>query len=192
MFTLPELPYAYNALEPVIDEKTMTIHHTKHHQWYTDKLNKAIEWTSYEGQTIEEILSEWTNLPDGIRNNGWGYHNHILFWESMTPWGSEISSVFESKLTEAFGSVKEFKNAFEQSAGSRFGSGWARLVDDTGTLKVTSTANQDSPLMFGMTPLLWLDVWEHAYYLNYQNRRGEYVSKFWDVVNWEAVEKRIS
>jgi Fe-Mn family superoxide dismutase len=169
----------------------MEIHYTKHHAGYTKKLNVAIEWTSFEGQSIEDILSHGWSLSDAIINNGWGFHNHTLFWESMIPWGKSLTHNFKLKLAEAFGSVEEFKTAFEDAAKSRFGSGWAWLVSENGTLKVISTPNQDSPLMQWMTPLLGLDVWEHAYYLQYQNRRPDYVEGFWSIVNWEVVESRM-
>ena len=184
---LPPLPYDYNALEPHIDAKTMEIHHTKHHQGYTDKLNAAIEGTDLAGKSIEEILTT-PNLPQGVINNGGGFYNHNLFWTILSPQGSgqpdgELMQAIES----AFGSYENFVNEFETAAQTRFGSGWAWLVVDNGQLKVTSTANQDCPLMDGQTPILGLDVWEHAYYLNYQNRRPDYVSSFWNVVNWSQV-----
>lgn len=192
MFTLPTLPYAYDALEPTIDAETMEIHYTKHHAGYTKKLNAAIEWTDYADKTIEEILSEGDSLPTAIRNNGWGFHNHMLFWESMTPWGKAMSDTLSTKINEVFGSVEEFRTQFETAAKTRFGSGWAWLVANNWTLEVISTPNQDSPLMQGMIPLLGLDVWEHAYYLQYQNARPDYVSGFWGLVDWSVVERRIA
>lgn len=187
MFQLPTLPYSYDALEPHIDAKTMEIHHTKHHQGYTDKLNAAIEGTDLAGKSIEEILTT-PNLPQAVINNGGGFYNHNLFWTILSPQGGgqpdgELMQAIES----AFGSFDAFKEQFEEAAKTRFGSGWAWLVVDNGQLKVTSTANQDCPLMDSQTPILGLDVWEHAYYLNYQNRRPDYVSSFWNVVNWSQV-----
>ena len=184
MFQLPSLPYSYDALEPHIDAKTMEIHHTKHHQGYTDKLNAAIEGTELAGKTIEEILAT-PNLPQAVINNGGGFYNHNLFWTILSPQGggkpeTELLSAIES----SFGSFENFVTEFETAAQTRFGSGWSWLVVDNGELRVTSTANQDCPLMEGMTPILGLDVWEHAYYLNYQNRRPDYVSAFWNVINW--------
>lgn len=169
----------------------MEIHYSKHHAWYTKKLNAAIEWTQYAEMNIEQILSRWESLPAAIRNNWGWFHNHSLFWESMKEWWSTLSTPFQKKLEEDFGSVEEFKTQFEAAATSRFGSGWAWLVQHNDQLKVISTPNQDSPLMQGMTPLLWLDVREHAYYLHYQNRRADYVNTFWNVVDRAVVEKRM-
>ncbi len=193
-FQLPTLSYAYNALEPIIDERTMEIHHTKHHQAYIDNLNKAIAWTPTEQLSLEQIFTSVSQFSPAIRNNAWGHRNHSFFWKLLAPvWSTTISPVLEKKLSDAFGSVETFKEQFAQAALSRFGSWRVWLVKTTdGTLAITSTPNQDNPLMdvadVEWTPILWLDVREHAYYLNYQNRRAEYAQKFWDVVNWEVVE----
>jgi len=195
MFTLPDLPYAFDALEPVIDAKTMEIHHDKHHQAYVTNLNAALEGhADLQEKTLEELLTGLTNLPvelqGPVRNNGGGHYNHSLFWTILAPKGTKtMSDTFETVLTTAFGSVDAFKEQFETAAKTRFGSGWAWLVVDGNTLEVISTPNQDAPIMEGKTPILGLDVWEHAYYLNYQNRRPDYVGAFWDIVNWEAVEE---
>lgn len=191
-YSLPELPYAYDALEPHFDARTMEIHHTKHHQGYTTKVNAALEGTDFDGKAIEEVLSNIAALPadkqQGVINNGGGFANHSLFWSILSPnGGGAPSGALASAIDAAFGSFDSFKETFSAAAGTRFGSGWAWLVVDNGTLKVISTANQDSPIMDGLTPILGLDVWEHAYYLNYQNRRPDYVSAFWSVVNWDAV-----
>ncbi len=188
-FKLPDLPYSYDALEPHIDARTMEIHHTKHHNTYLNNLNDAIKGTEMEDMTIEEILGRGVDaLPTAVRNNGGGYANHNLFWEIMDPdTGGEPSGELMNAIRDAFGSFEDFKKRFEDAAKGRFGSGWAWLVLDDGKLDVISTANQDSPLMEGKTPILGLDVWEHAYYLKYQNRRPEYVSAWWNVVNWDRV-----
>lgn len=194
-FELPKLPYEYDALEPVIDKQTMEIHHTKHHQTYVTNLNKVIEGTEYESLELEELVKKIDTLPESIqtavRNNGGGHLNHSLFWNLLQSPNEEttIPSELSDKLIEDFGSIESFKEKFEASAKGRFGSGWAWLVDNQGTLEVIDLPNQDNPLMIGKTPLFGLDVWEHAYYLNYQNRRPEYVSNFWKVVNWEQVNK---
>ena len=196
MFTLPDLPYEYNALEPHVDEQTMRIHHDKHHQGYVDKLNKAVEGTEYANKAVEELLKDLNSLPENIRtavqNNGGGHANHSLFWESMAPEQTEPVGELKEALEEAFGSVETFKEKFTEAAATRFGSGWAWLVETKGKLEIMSTANQDSPLSEGKTPLLCLDVWEHAYYLKYQTKRPDYINAFWNVVNWKAVEKRFS
>jgi Fe-Mn family superoxide dismutase len=196
-FTLPELPYAHDALEPHIDERTMRIHHGKHHNGYTNKLNAALEGTDFAGKTIEELVSNLDALPENIRtavrNNGGGYYNHSLFWAVMGPGkGGTPSGALGSAIDKAFGSFDAFKAAFAKAAATRFGSGWAWLVKDAdGNVSVTSSPNQDNPLMDGGgTPILGLDVWEHAYYLNYQNRRGDYVSSWFNVVDWDAVSAR--
>lgn len=191
-YSLPDLPYAYNALEPHFDARTMEIHHTKHHQGYTNNVNAALEGTEFEGKDIEEVLSNIDSLPadkkQAVINNGGGFANHSLFWTILSPnGGGTPSGKLAEAIDSAFGSFDAFKDAFSKAAGTRFGSGWAWLVVDNGELKVTSTANQDSPIMDGQTPILGLDVWEHAYYLNYQNRRPDYVSAFWNIVNWDQV-----
>lgn len=191
-YTLPDLPYAYDALEPHFDARTMEIHHTKHHQGYTTKVNAALEGTEFEGKAIEDVLSNIDALPadkkQAVINNGGGFANHSLFWTVLSPnGGGTPSGELASAIDSAFGSFDAFKEAFSNAAGTRFGSGWAWLVVDGGELKVISTANQDSPIMDGATPILGLDVWEHAYYLNYQNRRPDYVSAFWNIVNWDKV-----
>jgi len=192
-FELPKLPYAYDALEPNIDARTMEIHHSKHHNGYTNNLNNAIAGTDLEGKSIEEICAT-PGLNGGARNNGGGYYNHNMFWSSMSPkGGGEPTGAVANAINEAFGSFDEFKNIFSAAAGTRFGSGWAWLGVNNGKLKVSSTANQDNPLMddqCGCTPILCLDVWEHAYYLNYQNRRPDYINAFFNVINWEEVNRR--
>jgi Fe-Mn family superoxide dismutase len=191
----PELPYAYNALEPVIDATTMELHYSKHHRGYYDKFIAAVKDTEAASIPIEDIFAKISNYNATVRNNGGGYYNHILFWENMSPEKSEISKKLAKALAENFGSVDKFKEEFGTAAKSHFGSGWAWLIaGKDGKLAVTTTANQDNPLMSDMpkqgTPLLALDVWEHAYYLNYQNRRPEYVDKFWNIVNWKEVSRR--
>lgn len=195
-FELPTLPYSYDALEPVIDATTMEIHHTKHHQAYVTNLNNAIAGTEYANKTIEALVKEWAVLPsdiqNAVRNNGGGHYNHTLFWEQLKATGEEvIPADLEAKLVEAFGSVEAFKEKFAQVATTRFGSGWAWLVSNNGALEVVSTPNQDNPLTDGLVPLLGLDVWEHAYYLNYQNRRPDYINAFWQIVDWNVVAKRL-
>ena len=191
-FELPELPYDYDALQPHIDAMTMEIHHGKHHAGYTNKLNAAIEGTDLVGKRIEEILANLDSVPEGIRsavrNNGGGYANHCLFWEIMSPdGGGEPSGALATAIRDDFGSFDGFSSAFSAAAASVFGSGWAWLVADAGTLRVETTANQDTPLMTGIAPILGIDVWEHAYYLNYQNRRADYIAAFYNVVNWAKV-----
>ena len=192
-FELPKLPYDYDALAPHIDARTMEIHHSKHHNGYTNNLNNAIAGTDLEGKTIEEICAT-PGLSGGARNNGGGYFNHNMFWTSMSPnGGGEPTGAIADAINNAFGSFEEFKNTFSTAAGTRFGSGWAWLGVKDGKLKVSSTANQDNPLMddqCGCTPVLCLDVCEHAYYLNYQNRRPDYINAFFNVINWEEVNKR--
>jgi Fe-Mn family superoxide dismutase len=198
-FTLPELPYSYDALEPNIDARTMEIHYTKHHAAYVAKLNAAVEGTEWEDKSIDEIVKNLDKLPENIRgavrNNGGGHWNHSFFWNIMSPEGGDgPSGELESAIDETFGTLEKLKEEFANAAATRFGSGWAWLtVDDEGKLCVCSTANQDNPLMkdqgmCGGTPILGLDVWEHAYYLNYQNRRPDYVSAWWNVVNWSEVD----
>ncbi len=196
MFTLPKLTYAYDALEPYIDAQTMEIHYSKHHQTYIDKLNAALTSTpELLEKDVSDLLKNLSDLPESVQtpvnNHGGGHHNHTLFWESMTPGGTKIGSELQTRLEKAFGSFDDFKSKFNEAATVRFGSGWAWLVETNGTLGVTSSANQDSPLVKGQTPLLGLDVWEHAYYLKYQNKRPEYIDAWWNVVNWEAVETRL-
>lgn len=192
-FELPKLEYAYDALEPHIDARTMEIHHTKHHQAYITNLNGAVEKTpELAGKSVEELLSNLNDVPEGVRNvvrnHGGGTHNHNLFWEVMGPKaGGEPSGDLAKAIDSAFTSFDNFKAEFTTAASTRFGSGWAWLVKKDSGLAVVSTANQDSPLSDGMTPILGLDVWEHAYYLNYQNRRPDYIAAFWNVVNWDAV-----
>ncbi|MAI31203.1 MAG: superoxide dismutase [Rubripirellula sp.] len=202
-FTLPSLAYAYDALEPHIDARTMEIHHTKHHQAYINKVNDAIAGTDLDGKSIEDLVSNMASVPadklGAVRNNGGGHANHSLFWTVMAPGkGGSPSGDLAAAIDSTFGSLDAMKEQFSAAAATRFGSGWAWLYVDSGTLKVGSTANQDSPLMgteiagIGGTPLLGLDVWEHAYYLNYQNRRPDYVSAFWNVVDWDAVAARLA
>ena len=192
-FELPKLSYAYDALEPTIDAKTMEIHHSKHHQAYVDNLNNAIAGTELEGKSIEEIQKTGTDKP-AVRNNGGGHFNHSLFWELLTPGGSKEPVGNVKAEIEKIGGFDKFKEDFSTAAKTRFGSGWAWLVKNSdGSVAVTSTPNQDNPLMpvadVKGTPILGLDVWEHAYYLNYQNRRPDYVTAFFDVINWDKVEE---
>lgn len=195
-FELPKLKYAHDALKPHIDEQTMKIHHGKHHQGYTDKLNKAIEGTDQEGKTIENILMNLDMDNKAVRNNGGGFYNHSLFWEIMSPnGGGEPSGDLEKAINSAYGSFADFKEKFSEAAKTQFGSGWAWLcVHNGGKVEVCSTPNQDNPIMPGVgcggTPILGLDVWEHAYYLNYQNRRPDYVEAFFNVIDWDEVSKR--
>ena len=189
-FELPKLPYNYNALEPYIDAKTMEIHHSKHHNGYTNNLNNAISNSDFADKSIEKICSS-PDLTDAIRNNGGGYYNHCLFWRIMSPngGGTPFGKIGEA-INETFGSFENFKDEFSKAAASRFGSGWAWLCDCDGELKICTTANQDNPLMEGQcggTPLMCLDVWEHAYYLNYQNRRPSYIEAFFQVINWGEI-----
>ncbi len=194
-FKLPDLNYDYNALEPYIDARTMEIHHSKHHGGYTSKLNAAIEGGALADLSIEEILADAGSHGAAVRNNGGGYYNHNLFWEVMGPHGEgRPEGAVGQAINEAFGSFDEFKSQFSNAAATRFGSGWAWLVKTNSGLVVTSTPNQDNPLMdvaeVKGTPVLGLDVWEHAYYLKYQNRRPEYIEAFWNVINWAEVNKR--
>jgi len=195
-FQLPKLPYAYDALEPHIDARTMEIHHSKHHNGYTTNLNNAIADTDLDGKTIEDILDNLDMNNGAVRNNGGGYYNHDLFWKVMSPnGGGEPSGALADAINSAFGSFDSFKESFSKAAATRFGSGWAWLcVQNGGKVEVCSSANQDNPLMPGIgcggTPILGLDVWEHAYYLNYQNRRPDYINAFFNVINWEEVSKR--
>lgn len=194
-FQTPDLPYAYNALEPHIDEATMRVHHDKHHTGYTSKLNAAVDGTEYASWSIEELLTKLSSLPKDIQtavqNNGGGHYNHDLFWKVMSPSGGGTPSGELAKgIDAAFGSFESFKDAFAKAAATRFGSGWAWLVVSKSGLEVISTPNQDSPLSQGKVPVLGLDVWEHAYYLKYQNRRPEYIDNWFNVVNWAEVADR--
>ena len=195
-FTLPDLGYAYDALEPHIDARTMEIHHTKHHNGYTNKLNAAIAGTALEGKSIEEILTGMDMSNGAVRNNGGGFFNHCLFWEVLNPNDrGRLSGALLDAVNAAFGSKEEMMAQFSSAAGTRFGSGWAWLcVHEGGRLEICSTPNQDNPMMPGVgcggTPIMGLDVWEHAYYLNYQNRRPDYVAAFWNIVNWNVVEAK--
>ncbi len=194
-FKLPTLSYAYNALEPYIDARTMEIHYEKHHGAYTNNLNGAVQGTALENKTIEELLAGVSSLPVVVRNNGGGYYNHNLYWEIMAPGGAKTpEGELLKAINNSFGSVQNFKDAFAKAALTRFGSGWAWLVRQGDSLVVSSTPNQDNPLMdvaeVKGTPILGIDVWEHAYYLNYQNRRPDYVDAFWNVINWDEVAKR--
>ncbi|GKV64614.1 MULTISPECIES: superoxide dismutase [Sporosarcina] len=195
-YTLPELPYAYDALEPHIDKETMNIHHTKHHNTYITNVNNALEGhDELLNMPVDELVANLDKVPEdkrtAVRNNGGGHSNHSFFWQILSPngGGNPKGQVAEA-IDKKFGSFDALKEEFAKAATTRFGSGWAWLVLNNGELEVTSTPNQDSPLMEGKTPLLGLDVWEHAYYLNYQNRRPDYISAFWNVVNWDEVEKR--
>ncbi|MDR0138350.1 superoxide dismutase SodA [Metabacillus idriensis] len=195
-YELPQLPYAYDALEPHIDKETMNIHHTKHHNTYITNVNAALEGhDDLLSKSVEELVSNLDAVPEAartaVRNNGGGHANHSLFWTILSPnGGGAPSGELADKINSKFGSFETFKEEFAKAGATRFGSGWAWLVVNNGELEVTSTPNQDSPLMEGKTPILGLDVWEHAYYLNYQNRRPDYISSFWNVVNWEEVTRR--
>ena len=194
-YELPSLPYEHDALEPHIDKRTMEIHHGKHHQGYTNKVNAALEGHEFADLPIEEVLSRITEVPENIRqnviNNGGGYANHKLFWSVLSPeGGGEPTGELADAINDEFGNFEDFKEEFSSTAAGQFGSGWGWLcVDDDNNLKVISTPNQDSPLMNGLTPILGVDVWEHAYYLHYQNRRPDYISAFWNVVNWNKVNE---
>lgn len=195
-FELPKLKYAFDALEPNIDAKTMEVHHDKHHAGYTSKLNAAIEGTDNEGKTIENILKNLDKSNSAVRNNGGGYYNHNLFWEIMSPdGGGKPEGELAQAIDSAFGSFESFKDEFSKAAATQFGSGWAWLcVHEGGKVEICSTPNQDNPLMPGVgcggTPVLGLDVWEHAYYLKYQNKRPEYIEAFFNVINWKEVSAR--
>ncbi|QRG68498.1 superoxide dismutase [Brevibacillus choshinensis] len=195
---LPALPYAHNALEPHIDAQTMEIHHGRHHATYVNNLNAALEaHADLQGKSVEELISNIDALPEGIRtavrNNGGGHANHTLFWEILSPnGGGAPAGELADAINAAFGSFDNFKAEFAKAATGRFGSGWAWLVADGGKVAITSTPNQDSPVMEGKTPILGLDVWEHAYYLKYQNKRPDYIGAFWNVVNWDEVSKRFA
>ncbi len=194
-YQLPDLPYDYDALEPHIDEKTMRIHHDKHHQGYTTKVNNALEGSDFTDLPIDELLGKIDDVPVDIRqdviNNGGGYANHKLFWTILSPnGGGEPTGALADAIDDEFGSFEDFKDEFKSTATGQFGSGWGWLcVKDDGSLTLISTANQDSPYMQGLTPILGLDVWEHAYYLKYQNKRGDYADAFWNLVNWDQVNE---
>ncbi|MFD2728811.1 superoxide dismutase [Enterococcus camelliae] len=194
-YTLPDLPYAYDALEPYIDVETMHLHHDKHHNTYVTNLNAAVEkHPELAEKSVEDLISSISTVPEDIRtavrNNGGGHANHSFFWEILAPnAGGEPTGELKAAIDETFGSLEDFKAEFKQAATGRFGSGWAWLVLDNGALKVTSTANQDSPLMEGQTPVIGLDVWEHAYYLKYKNVRPDYIEAFWHLVNWEKANE---
>ena len=194
-YSVPPLPYGYDALEPHIDEQTMRLHHDKHHQAYVDKANDALAGTEFEDQPVEEVLANLSSLPSDkqtvVRNNGGGHANHTLFWESMNPGGGGVpTGELADDIASAVGSFDSFKEQFEAGGVGQFGSGWTWLVLDGGELKLETTANQDSPILAGHTPLLGNDVWEHAYYLTYQNRRPEYLKAWWNVVDWDRVAER--
>jgi Fe-Mn family superoxide dismutase len=194
--SLPKLPYDYDALEPHIDARTMEIHHTKHHQTYVDKLNDAIKGTDLESKDLEALLRGFSSVPDDkkgpVRNHAGGHHNHSVFWTIMAPnGGGAPSGDIASAIDGAFGSFDTFKEKFNAAAANRFGSGWAWLVSSGGKLEIVDRPNQDSPLMDGLEPILGIDVWEHAYYLNYQNRRPDYIAAWWNVVNWDEANNRL-
>jgi Fe-Mn family superoxide dismutase len=196
-FELPALPYAYDALEPYIDKMTMEIHHTKHHNAYVTNLNKAVEGTEMEGKSLEELMANISKYPVAVRNNGGGHWNHSIFWTLMKKnGGGEPKGTLADSIKSAFGSFTEFRTQFSNAATTRFGSGWAWLVKQNGKLVIGSTPNQDNPLMdisdLKGTPILGLDVWEHAYYLKYQNRRPEYIENWWNVINWDKVAELFS
>ncbi|MFP4525024.1 MAG: superoxide dismutase [Bacteroidales bacterium] len=196
-FELKELPYAYDALEPYIDKETMELHHDKHHAGYTNKLNNAIKGTELENKTIEELMSNVSNYPVAVRNHGGGYYNHNIYWEIMSPdGGGEPTAPLAEAINQTFGSFDKFKDEFSKAAAGRFGSGWAWLyLDENNKLAIGSTPNQDNPIMDiseykAKKILMGIDVWEHAYYLKYRNKRADYIDAFWNVVDWKAVEKR--
>jgi Fe-Mn family superoxide dismutase len=196
-YELPPLPYDYDALEPHIDEATMRLHHDKHHQTYVDKANGALDGTEWDNKPIEEVLQNLDSLPadkqTAVRNNGGGHYNHSLFWESMKPGGGgEPSGALADAINSTFGSFDEFKDKMNATGAARFGSGWAWLVHDGNGLAVVDSPNQDNPISQGQTPLLGVDVWEHAYYLKYQNRRPEYLQAWWNTVDWDKVAERFA
>jgi Fe-Mn family superoxide dismutase len=193
-FEVPDLPYAYDALEPYIDETTMHLHHDKHHQTYVDKANAALEGTEWADRSVEDVLTNLSSIPGdkqaAVRNNAGGHYNHSLFWKMMAPnAGGEPTGDIAAAISDTFGSFGDFKEQFKAAGANRFGSGWAWLVKDSSGLAVVSTPNQDSPISDGSSPLLGVDVWEHAYYLKYQNKRPEYLDAFWNVVNWDYVNE---
>jgi superoxide dismutase, Fe-Mn family len=196
-YEVPPLPYAYDALEPHIDEATMRLHHDKHHQAYVDKVNAALEGTEWDGKPVEEVLQNLDALPadkqKAVRNNGGGHYNHSLFWTWMSPdGGGEPSGALADAINSAFGSFSDFQGKLKETGVNQFGSGWAWLVHDGSALAVVGSANQDNPISSGQTALLGVDVWEHAYYLKYQNKRPDYIDAWWNVVNWDAVSERYS
>jgi superoxide dismutase, Fe-Mn family len=196
-FSVPDLPYPYDALEPHIDEATMRVHHDKHHQAYVDKANAALEGTEWADRDVEDVLRNLSTLPGDVqapvRNNAGGHYNHTLFWQMLSPdGGGEPGGDVGSAIADTFGSFDSFKDEFKNAGIARFGSGWAWLVHDGSGLAVVSTPNQDSPISDGSVPLLGCDVWEHAYYLKYQNRRPDYIDAFWNVVNWSYVSERLA
>jgi Fe-Mn family superoxide dismutase len=196
-YELPDLPYDYAALEPHIDEQTMRLHHDKHHQTYVNNVNAALEGTEWADRPIEEVLANLDQIPEAkrtaVRNNGGGHANHTMFWEIMGPnGGGAPTGDLAAAIDAAFGGLEGLKEKVNAAGAGRFGSGWAWVVNDGGTLSITSTPNQDTPLMEGRTPILGIDVWEHAYYLKYQNRRPEYLAAWWNVVNWDEVARRFS
>jgi Fe-Mn family superoxide dismutase len=194
-YTVPPLPYAYEALEPHIDKLTMEVHHDKHHQAYVDKVNAALEGTALAGAPIEDVLRKLNDVPDdkrtAVRNNGGGHYNHTLFWESMSPnGGGEPSGAVGEAIAQAFGSFADFQAKLKEAGVNQFGSGWSWLVHDGSGLAIVATPNQDNPISTGATPLLGVDVWEHAYYLRYQNRRPDYIDAWWNTVDWNVVAQR--
>ncbi|MEO6834191.1 MAG: superoxide dismutase [Chitinophagaceae bacterium] len=196
-FTLPDLPYAFDALEPHIDAQTMQIHHDKHHNGYVDNLNKALVGTGGEGKSLEDLMANISKYPTGVRNNGGGHYNHSMFWKVLSPNGGKASDALQAAINEAFGSTDEMKEKMKTAGGTRFGSGWAWLiVNSKGKLEVCSTPNQDNPLMDVAetkgTPIFGIDVWEHAYYLKYQNKRPDYLTAVWNIVNWNEVSKNFA
>jgi Fe-Mn family superoxide dismutase len=196
-YEVPPLPYDYSALEPHIDEQTMRLHHDKHHQTYVDKANAALEGTEWADRPIDEVLQTLDKLPEDkrtiVRNNGGGHYNHTLFWETMAPGaGGEPSGEIADAIEQAFGTFDAFKEEFSTAATNHFGSGWAWLVADGSSVTITTTPNQDAPIMQGQAPILGLDVWEHAYYLKYQNRRPEYIQAWWNIVNWAKIAERLT
>ena len=196
-FSVPDLPYPYDALEPHIDEATMRVHHDKHHQAYVDKANAALEGTEWADRDVEDVLRNLNALPGdkqaAVRNNAGGHYNHTLFWQMLSPdGGGEPSGAVADAINEKFGSFDDFKQTFKDAGIARFGSGWVWLVSDDSGVDIVTTPNQDSPVSDGKTPLLGCDVWEHAYYLKYQNKRPEYIDAFWNVVNWDYVAERFA
>ena len=195
-YSVPPLPYDYNALEPTIDEATMKLHHDKHHQAYVDKANAALEGTEWADKAVEEVLQNLDSLGDKkgpVKNNGGGHYNHSLFWESMSPdGGGQPSGDLASAIDAAFGSFSDFQAKLKETGVNQFGSGWSWLVHDGSGLQIVGSANQDSPISNGQTPLLGVDVWEHAYYLKYQNKRPDYIDAWWATVNWKAVEAKLA